>query len=72
MWWWRGDNYNGNMLMMTATRAGASQYSISYKEWREILLDLKTFFSWFMSSLKFLAKIQYVSRYGSIFKSHET
>ena len=42
---WRGDNYNENMLMMTATRARASQYSVSYKEWREIFLYLKTFFS---------------------------
>ena len=41
---WRGDNYNENMLLMTATRARASEYSVSYKEWREIFLTLKTFF----------------------------
>ena len=68
---WRGDNYNENMLMMTATRARASQYSVSYKEWREIFLYLKTFFFFFLVyvRMKFPVKIQYVFRYGSIFKS---
>ena len=69
---WRGDNYNENMLMMTATRARASEYSVSYKEWREIFLTLKTFFFFFFGfifGLKFPVKIQYVFRYGLIFKS---
>ena len=40
---------------------------------QEIFLYLKTFFFfflfWFMSSMKFPVKIQYVFQYGSIFKS---
>ena len=67
---WRGDNYNENMLMMTTTRARASRYLVSYKEWRERFLYLKTFlFFWFMSGMKFPAKIQYVFQCRSIFKS---
>ena len=69
-WWrtnvvWRGDNYNENMLMMMAMRARASQYSVSYKEWREIFISKNLF----LSGMKFPVKIQYVFRYGSIFKS---
>ena len=69
---WRGDNYNENMLLMTATRARASEYSVSYKEWREIFLTLKTFFFFgFMSGMKFPVKIQYVFRYGFL-NQHKT
>ena len=58
---WRGDNYNENMLMMTATQA------------RDIFIYENLFFFfflfWFMSGMKFPVKIQYVFQYGSIFKS---